>query len=146
MHYKKSFGEKISTAIIYMIIIILTLAFLYPVIYCLSMSLSDPDILGGQPIGLLPKGFSLEAYRYLLSSSKVFRYYGNTILYAGVGTLISILVTSLVAYALSISTFTGRKASVQLQRFSVQPDPSNHSMGHCRLPMPHGTGQFLRGR
>ena len=109
MHYKKSFGEKVSTAIIYMIIIILTLAFLYPVIYCLSMSLSDPDILGGQPIGLLPKGFSLEAYRYLLSSSKVFRYYGNTILYAGVGTLISILVTSLVAYALSISTFTGRK-------------------------------------
>ncbi len=109
MHYKKSFGEKVSTAIIYMIIIILTLAFLYPVIYCLSMSLSDPDLLGGQPIGLLPKGFSLEAYRYLLSSSKVFRYYGNTILYAGVGTLISILVTSLVAYALSISTFTGRK-------------------------------------
>ena len=110
MHYKKSFGERVSIAIIYVIIILLTLSFLYPVIYCLSMSLSDPEVLGGQAIGILPKGFSLDAYKYLLSSSKVYRYYGNTLLYAGLGTLITILTTSLVAYSLSISTFSGRKA------------------------------------
>ena len=74
------------------------------------MSLSDPEVLGGQAIGILPKGFSLDAYKYLLSSSKVYRYYGNTLLYAGLGTLITILTTSLVAYSLSISTFSGRKA------------------------------------
>lgn len=108
-YYKKSFGAKVSTAVIYGIVIILTLSFLYPVVYCLSMSLSDPEVLGGQAIGILPKGFSLDAYKYLLSSSKLYRYYGNTLLYAGVGTFISIMTTSLVAYALSISTFSGRK-------------------------------------
>lgn len=109
MYYKKTFGAKVSNAIIYLINILLTLAFMYPIVYCLSMSLSDPEMLGGKAIGLLPKGFSLEAYKYLLSSSKVFRYYGNTILYAGLGTFITIMTTSLVAYPLSISTFSARK-------------------------------------
>ena len=109
MRYKKSFGEKVVTAIIYGIICILTLAFLYPVIYCLSLSLSDAATLGGQPIGLLPKGFSLDAYVYLLSSNKLLQYYGNTILYAGLGTLITLLVTSMIAYALSDQYFSGKK-------------------------------------
>lgn len=109
MHYKQSFGERVSTLMIYTINILLAIAFLYPVIYCFSLSVSDPKILGGQPIGLLPKGFTLEAYAYLLSSSKVYRYYANTILYAGLGTVITLLTTSLVAYPLSISTFSGRK-------------------------------------
>ena len=109
MYYKKTFGAKVSNAIIYLINILLTLAFIYPIVYCVSMSLSDPEILGGKAIGLLPRGFSLEAYKYLLSSSKVFRYYGNTILYAALGTFITIMTTSLVAYPLSISTFSARK-------------------------------------
>lgn len=109
MYYKKSAGEKVCTGLIYILCIVLTLAFLYPVVYCLSMSVSDAEMLGGQPIGILPKGFSLEAYQYLLSSSKVFRYYANTILYAGLGTLITLLTTSLIAYPLSVSTFSGRK-------------------------------------
>lgn len=109
MYYKKTFGAKVSNAIIYLINILLTLAFIYPLVYCVSMSLSDPEILGGKAIGLLPRGFSLEAYKYLLSSSKVFRYYGNTILYAALGTFITIMTTSLVAYPLSISTFSARK-------------------------------------
>lgn len=109
MHYKKSFGEKVTTVMVYIITIILTLIFLYPVIYCLSLSLSDPVLLGGKTIGLLPKGFSLDAYKYLLSSNKVYRYYANTILYAGLGTIITLLTTSLVAYSLSVPTFSGRK-------------------------------------
>lgn len=109
MYYKKTFGAKVSNAITYLINILLTLAFIYPIVYCVSMSLSDPEILGGKAIGLLPRGFSLEAYKYLLSSSKVFRYYGNTILYAALGTFITIMTTSLVAYPLSISTFSARK-------------------------------------
>ena len=109
MHYKKSKREQIATVFIYIFILILTFIFLYPVIYCLSMSVSDPAVLGGKSIGLLPKGFSLDAYKYMLSSKKMYRYYANTILYAGVGTLITLLVTSLVAYPLSEPTFSGRK-------------------------------------
>lgn len=109
MRYKKSFGEKVTLFVIYGIIIILTLAFLYPVIYCLSLSLSDKVQLGGKPVGLLPKGFSLEAYKYLLSSSKLYRYYGNTLLYAALGTFITLMTTSLVAYPLSEPHFSGKK-------------------------------------
>ena len=79
MYYKESPGEKATKVVIYIIVILLSASFIYPVLYCLSMSISDSDILGGQNIYLLPKGFSLESYKYLFSSSKVPRYYLNTI-------------------------------------------------------------------
>ncbi|MEA4890159.1 MAG: carbohydrate ABC transporter permease [Clostridiaceae bacterium] len=109
MHYKESFSEKAGRMTIYIVVIMLTMAFIYPVIYCLSMSLSDSTILGGQNIGLLPKGFSFSSYQYLLSSNKMFQYYMNTILYAAVGTLITLLTTSLIAYSLSVPVFSARK-------------------------------------
>jgi len=109
MRYKESFQEKVGKALIYGAVIILTMAFLYPVIYCLSMSLSDSSVLGGKNIILLPKGFSLESYTYLLKSRKMFRYYANTVIYAGFGTFITLLTTSLIAYSLSEPVFSARK-------------------------------------
>lgn len=109
VRYKKSFAEKTATVLIYAVVILLSFCFVYPIYYCLIMSVSDATLLGGKTVGFLPFGFSLDAYKYLLSSSKVFRYYGNTLLYAGLGTTISVLVTSLVGYSLSISSFSGRK-------------------------------------
>ena len=55
MYYKKSAGEKVCTGLIYIFCIVLTLAFLYPVVYCLSMSISDAEMLGGQPIGMFQR-------------------------------------------------------------------------------------------
>lgn len=109
MYYKESPGEKAGRIVIYALAILLSALFLYPVIYCLSMSISDSNVLGGQNIYLLPKGFSLDSYKYLLSSDKVFRYYLNTVIYAGFGTFITLLVTSLVAYPLSEPIFSAKK-------------------------------------
>jgi len=108
-HYKKSFGEKMGDVFVYAVIILLTAIFLYPMVNTLALSLSDTSVLKGGNVTIWPKGFTLDSYRYLLGISEIYRYYGNTILYAGLGTFITIFFTSLMAYPLSDAFFSGKK-------------------------------------
>ena len=59
---------------------------LYAFVFVLSMSISDPAAVARREVFLLPKGFSLAAYRTVLSDPTVIRSYYNTIWYTGVGT------------------------------------------------------------
>ena len=108
-HYKKSLSEKITIFVIYAIIVILTFIFLYPMLNCIAISISDSVKLGGKAITIFPVGFTLDAYKYMLSDAKVYRYYANTILYAVLGTVITLLFTSLLAYPLANTSFSGKK-------------------------------------
>lgn len=91
------------------LMILLSCAFLYPLLNMLALSVSDAQELKSAPIYLLPVGFSLESYKALLNDSRILLYYWNTIKYAAVGTVIMLLTTSLMAYPLSIPALRGRK-------------------------------------
>ncbi len=83
--------------------------FVLPIILTLSISLSSPKELMYHNAGLLPSGFSLEAYVTLLGDSNLPRYYLNTIFYAAFGTLIMLFCTMLLAFTLTKKSFSGRK-------------------------------------
>lgn len=91
------------------LMILLSCAFLYPLLNMLALSVSDAQTLKSSPIYLLPVGFSLESYKALLNDSRILLYYWNTVKYAAVGTVIMLLTTSLMAYPLSIPALRGRK-------------------------------------
>ena len=91
------------------LMILLSCAFLYPLLNMLALSVSDAQTLKSSPIYLLPVGFSLESYKALLNDNRILLYYWNTIKYAAVGTVIMLLTTSLMAYPLSITALRGRK-------------------------------------
>ena len=91
------------------LMILLSCAFLYPLLNMLALSVSDAQTLKSSPIYLLPVGFSLESYKALLGDNRILLYYWNTIKYAAVGTFIMLLTTSLMAYPLSIPALRGRK-------------------------------------
>lgn len=91
------------------LMILLSCAFLYPLLNMLALSVSDAQTLKSSPIYLLPVGFSLESYRALLGDNRIMLYYWNTIKYAAVGTVIMLLTTSLMAYPLSIPALRGRR-------------------------------------
>ena len=91
------------------LMILLSCAFLYPLLNMLALSVSDAQTLKSSPIYLLPVGFSLESYKALLGDNRILLYYWNTIKYAAVGTFIMLLTTSLMAYPLSITALRGRK-------------------------------------
>ncbi|MDD6871985.1 MAG: carbohydrate ABC transporter permease [Clostridiales bacterium] len=91
------------------LMILLSCAFLYPLLNMLALSVSDAQTLKSSPIYLLPVGFSLESYKALLGDNRILLYYWNTIKYAAVGTFIMLLTTSLMAYPLSIPALRGRR-------------------------------------
>jgi len=76
-------------------------ATLYPLLYMLSISISDTtQVLLGK-VGLIPKGVNLSMYRFVLRDQRIFTSYRNTIFYVLVGTALSLVVTAAAAFSLS---------------------------------------------
>ncbi|MDQ1914025.1 carbohydrate ABC transporter permease [Paenibacillus sp. GD4] len=99
---QRTWGEKLFDAFNVLFMIALSVFTIYPFLYVLAASLSDPAWVV-QTRGLIwfPKGFTLEAYKLVFDNPSILTGYTNTILYVILGTALNILMTSLGAYALS---------------------------------------------
>lgn len=100
--------DSFDTVNIILLCVILVLI-LYPLIYIISCSFSDPaEILRGN-IWFLPKKFSLSAYqKVLFGKNDIMRGYLNTIMYTVAGTLINVAMTVMIAYPLSRKNLYGK--------------------------------------
>jgi len=106
---RRKSDERTFDAIVYTIAGLIILVVLYPLVFVVSASFSDPaKVLGGE-VWLLPKGITLEAYNNILHNGKIWTGYRNTILYTAVGTAINMVMTILAAYPLSRPDLPGRK-------------------------------------
>lgn len=99
---------------IYAIAAVIIVIVLYPLLFIVSASFSDPArVLNGE-VWLLPKGVTLDAYENILHNDKIWTGYRNTILYTTVGTAINIIMTILAAYPLSRPDLPGRNGIMVL--------------------------------
>ncbi|MFF2886124.1 carbohydrate ABC transporter permease [Paenibacillus sp. NPDC057967] len=106
----KPSDERVFDFIVYVIAAVIMIIVLYPLIFIVSASFSDPaKVLSGE-VWLLPKGVTLEAYKSILHNDKIWTGYRNTIIYTVVGTVINIIMTILAAYPLSRPDLPGRNA------------------------------------
>lgn len=78
-------------------------------IHMLAVALSSDIYVMQGKVGLLPKGFTLKTFGYVFEDERLFRSYGNTLLYTVVGTTLSLAITSMGAYALSGKRMIGHK-------------------------------------
>ncbi|MGM0097636.1 hypothetical protein IGI69_002849 [Enterococcus sp. DIV1083b] len=106
---KDTRADKIFLIFVYVFLAISLLIVLYPLIYIISASISNPHLVNSGEMWLLPKGITFEGYRTLLGNSSIWRGYLNTIYYTVLGTSINLLVTLPCAYALSREDFYGRR-------------------------------------
>ncbi|MDE0222548.1 MAG: carbohydrate ABC transporter permease [Spirochaetaceae bacterium] len=106
-------------AFVYVGVAIAFVITLYPFVFVLSMSISDPVAVVRREIFLLPKGFSLDAYRTVLNDPVVLRSYYNTIWYTGVGTALNLVFTVMAAYPLSKRNFSARRVLMFLFVFTM---------------------------
>lgn len=74
---------------------------LYPFIHMAAVSLSRNAFVMRGEVSWFPKGFNLDMYKIVLSDPRIARAYWNTFVYVTLGTTISLIVTSLGAYALA---------------------------------------------
>ena len=106
---RESRGEKILGAVNYILLTLIAVLCVYPLIYILSASFSSSsEVLSGNVI-LLPKGLTMESYRRVLSNSSIWISYANTIFYTVAGVAVSMVLTTLGAYALSKKRLMGRR-------------------------------------
>ncbi|QUL55866.1 carbohydrate ABC transporter permease [Paenibacillus tritici] len=89
-------------------------ATLYPFVHMLAVSLSSDSNVIQNTVSIWPKGINLDMYKVVLEDSKIWAAYKNTIVYTFTGTLISLLITSTGAYALSRSDMALRKSLTML--------------------------------
>ena len=95
---------------VYIFFFLMCACFVLPLIVVISASFTSEQALTSGGFSLLPRDFTLDAYKSAFSSgTRVLRAYGVTIFQAVVGTVLSSLVAALAAYPLSRSNFRFRR-------------------------------------
>lgn len=102
---KESVGDRIFLICVYIFVTLALIVTLYPLIYILSASMSDPAAVRTGRMVLWPVDVTLQGYRVILQNSSLWRGYYNTIIYTVVGTSINLLLTIPAGYVLSRDDF-----------------------------------------
>lgn len=97
----KSKGRLVFNIFNYIIIIFMMLSCLVPLIHILALSFSGASYTDSNMVTLIPKGFTLAAYKYVMQNSMFWRAFGVTITRLAVGVPLGLLLTILAAYPLS---------------------------------------------
>lgn len=112
-------GERLFNWGNMIVLLLLGLCTLYPFWYTLALSFSSPQEANQLGLHLFPEEPTLRAYAKIFSQHDVYVAYRNTILRAGLGVSLSVLLTALTAYPLSKRTFPHRKIFMFLLVFSL---------------------------
>lgn len=105
---KLSAGEKIFTIVNYTFLAAIFILTLYPLIYVVSASFSDPAAVAGGKMILWPIEPTLDGYKFVFKYKEIWTGYANTIFYTVVGTILNLVVTLPAAYALARKDMAGR--------------------------------------
>lgn len=101
MKKKVSIGERSFTLFNNTFLILLALICIVPFLNIIATSFASTQEVVAKKFILFPTTFSLDAYRYILSTPTIFRALAVSIGVTGVGTIVSMCATSLMAYGLS---------------------------------------------
>jgi putative aldouronate transport system permease protein len=118
--FKKSKADIIFDVLSFTIITLLIVACFYPIWYVFCASISDPAIVAKcQGILLWPKNISMVAYKRVFANQDIWRSLLNTIFYTTVGTSLNIILTAMLAYALSRKNVMFKKPITMFVSFTM---------------------------
>lgn len=103
-----SWGDKLFTALIYVFLTAVTIVILYPLIYVVAASFSDPQAVISGEVVLLPVRFTLRGYEAVFQNKKLINGFLNSVFYLVAGVSLNLVMTMLCAYPLSRKEFKHR--------------------------------------
>ena len=117
----RSTTDRIVDWLITIFLLGLGVTTLLPLVNTLAMSLSEKSAVSGGMVGLLPVGFNLDAYRYILADNSFWRAFGISVLRVFVGASVNVLLAVLTAFPLSRAdkAFPGRNIFMWLFVFGM---------------------------
>ncbi len=98
---RDSFNDRVFMGFVYVFLTLVLLVVLYPMVYIVSASFSDPLAVTAGRVWLFPVDFSLRGYEVTFQNPQIITGYLNSLFYTVFGTLISVVLTVLVSYPLS---------------------------------------------
>lgn len=107
---------KVLNVIVLLIIVYLTF---YPFLNIVAQSFSSQAEINAGNVNLIPKGFNVETYKVIVRDKMFWINYKNTVVYTVTATAISIVMTSMFAYALSRKRLLGRKFFTMFAVFTM---------------------------
>lgn len=118
-HIHRTRGDRIFDAINVAALCLLLAVILYPLIYVLSCSFSDPLLVVQSKITFLPMQPTLVAYQRVFRNELIMTGYQNTLFYTLLGTALNVAVTTMMAYPLSRHDFAARRPITMLTAFTM---------------------------
>lgn len=114
MAIRKPVDEIVLSAVAYMLMTFFALVMLYPLLNVLAISLTSYEGYVRNPSMIVPRAWSMAAYRRIFTTSTIMNGYANTVFVTAAGTAVSILLTVLTAYPLAKRKIRGAKVFVFL--------------------------------
>ncbi|WP_285727786.1 carbohydrate ABC transporter permease [Psychromicrobium xiongbiense] len=112
-------ADRFLNVILLIVLGILSLSILYPLLFVLSASFSDPSAVSSGQVTLWPVGFSVDAYQAIFQYPLIFQGLLNSLLYAVVLTIIATCATIAGGYALSRTDLPGRRLLMMVFVFTM---------------------------
>jgi putative aldouronate transport system permease protein len=111
---KRSPGDQVVQVIIYVIVALFALITVLPFIYVIAGSFATERELTERAFFLIPREFSINAYKYIIDTGDVFRGLRNSAIVTLFGTIICMFFTTTLAYPLSRSYLRGRNFFINM--------------------------------
>lgn len=118
-HIRETGADLVFTIVNYTFLGAFFIAVIYPLIFVVSASFSDPIAVSSGKVVLWPVDFTLKAYQRIFEYSRVWSGYLNSIFYAVVGTIVNVAMTILAAYPLSRKDLYGKNVIMFFFVFSM---------------------------
>lgn len=121
MNKNRLFTDKLVTIIAYCFIGLFAIICLYPLILTISVSFSSEQEVARNGYSVLPMDFTFDTYKYIFinSGTKILKSYGVTIFITIVGTFGAMMITSMVAFAISIKKLKYRNIIAFICNFTI---------------------------
>lgn len=116
---KVSTGYRVFQVCNTLLMILVCVITLYPFLYLVAQSFSSESAILQGLVKVWPVDFNLTTYKSVISKGDFIRYYGNTIFYAVIGTVGSLLFSAMLAYPLSKPELRLNKIAAPLIIFTM---------------------------
>lgn len=102
--------KKTSHFFIHVVFILISICCVVPIFYIVAASFSDELLLKQLGYALIPRGLSMDAYKHVFESPKaILSAYGVSISVTVIGTVVSLLFTTMLGYVMTRRDFKGSR-------------------------------------
>lgn len=111
--------DIVFDGLIYLFMLLFFIIVAYPILYVLALSFSSREAVLNNEVYIIPVGFNFDNYKLVLKHEFLPKAFLNSVFYTVFGTLYSMTLTILGAYALSRKNYFGRDFIMFLIAFTM---------------------------